>query len=289
MGRDLYEAEEGVRALYEEAAALLGFDLARLSFSGPEEELRQTRITQPALYVHGFALQRLLQARGVAPEMTAGHSLGEFTAHAAAGSLEFAAGVRLVQVRAEAMGRAAALQPGMMAAILGLEFEQLTALCEQAAEAGVVTIANFNSPGQLVVSGSRPGVEKAMALALAAGARRAVPLAVSGAFHSPLMTPARAELALALADAPFRPPAVPVYSNVTAQPCLAVGEIRRLLEEQLTSPVLWVAQVERMLADGADEFIEIGPGRVLTGLIKKIAPEAKVRTAGSLQDLDSLV
>jgi len=289
MGRDLFESEGAVRALYEEAGVLLGFDLAQISFSGPEEELRLTRITQPALYVHGFALQQLLRARGVAPQMTAGHSLGEFTAHAAAGSLDFAAGLRLVQVRAEAMNRAAALQPGMMAAILGLDFQQLAAICESAAAAGVVAIANFNSPGQMVISGSRAGVEKAMALALAAGARRTIPLAVSGAFHSPLMAPARDELALALAAAPFNQPSVPVYSNVTAEACRDAAEIRRLLEEQLTRSVLWAAEVERMIADGAEEFVEIGPGRVLAGLIKKIAPDAVVHSVGSLKDMDRFI
>jgi len=286
MGQDLYAAEPAVRALYDEAAAILGFDLAQICFSGPEEELRQTRVTQPALYVHGYAMQRLLRARGIVPQMLAGHSLGEFTAFAAAGALDFAAGLRLVQVRAEAMGRAAAQQPGIMAAILGLDFAALAALCREAGAVGSVAIANFNSPGQLVISGSRPGVERAIELALAAGARRVIPLAVSGAFHSALMAPAQSDLRQALLEAPFAEPEAPVYCNVTAEPCSGIAEIRRLLEEQLTHPVLWAAQIERMVAAGANQFIEIGPGRVLAGLVKKIAPEVEVCAAGRLLDLE---
>jgi [acyl-carrier-protein] S-malonyltransferase len=285
MGQDLYTAAAPVRALYDEASEVLGFDLAAVSFTGPEDALRQTRITQPALYVHSYTLQSLLRERGVLPDMTAGHSLGEFTAFAAAGSLAFADGLKLVKVRAEAMSNAAAHQPGTMAAIIGLDHPALAALCKEASTAGIVTIANVNSPGQLVVSGSRTGVEKLVALASAAGARRAVLLPVSGAFHSPLMEPAQKELAFALAAAPFAVPDVPVYCNVTARPCQDTAEIRQLLERQLTSPVLWTTQVEQMIADGAEEFIEIGSGKVLAGLVKRINPNVRVRSVGTLQEI----
>jgi [acyl-carrier-protein] S-malonyltransferase len=285
MGKDLYDADATARALYDQARDILGFDLAQLSFSGPAEALRQTRVTQPALFVHSYVLQSLLRKRGIQPEMAAGHSLGEFTAFAAAGALSFADGLRLVRARAEAMTSAAALQPGAMTAVIGLGFAELLAVCAEASAAGIVAIANFNSPAQLVISGSGAGVEEAMRLASAAGARRVIPLPVSGAFHSPLMEPARAALARALADTPLHTPAMQVYCNVTARPCSEVNEIRRLLEQQLVSPVLWSEQMEQMVADGAEEFIEIGAGSVLSGLMRKINPEIKVRSVSCLEDL----
>jgi [acyl-carrier-protein] S-malonyltransferase len=285
MGRDLYEAYPSVRALYARAGELLGFDLARRSFDGPAEELRQTRITQPALFVHSVALQGLLRRRGVKPAMAAGHSLGEFTAFTAAGALSFAEGLRLVSSRAEAMTAAAALQPGAMAAIIGLDQVALEKLCAQLSTGERVTVANINSDQQLVVSGSKAGVDEVVKAASAAGARRALPLPVSGAFHSPLMEPARQKLAHALAGAPFRAPRVPVYCNSDAQPVRNPDEIRRALERQLVSPVRWSEQVRRMIADGADEFIEIGAGSVLSGLVKRIDPGVRVRTVSSLQDV----
>ncbi|HOH07418.1 MAG TPA: ACP S-malonyltransferase [bacterium] len=285
MGRDLYEAYPSVRALYARANELLGFDLARLSFEGPPDELRRTQVTQPALFVHSYALQGLLRRRGFRPGMAAGHSLGEFTAFASAGALSFAEGVRLVARRAAAMTAAAERQPGAMAAIIGLDQVLLEKICTALPPGENAVVANINSDQQLIVSGSKGGVETVIKAAVAAGARRALPLAVSGAFHSPLMEPARAGLAQALAEAPFRAPRVPVYCNVTAQPAQTSGEIRSLLERQLVSPVRWSEQVRRMAADGADEFIEIGAGSVLSGLVKRIAPEVRVRTVSTLKDV----
>lgn len=285
MGRDLYEAYPSVRALYIRANELLGFDLARLSFEGPPDELRRTQVTQPALFVHSYALQGLLRRRGIKPEMAAGHSLGEFTAFASAGALSFAEGVRLVARRAAAMTAAAERQPGAMAAIIGLDQVLLEKICTALPPGENAVVANINSDQQLIVSGSKGGVETVIKAAVAAGARRALPLAVSGAFHSPLMEPARAGLAQALAEAPFRAPRVPVYCNVTAQPAQTSGEIRSLLERQLVSPVRWSEQVRRMAADGADEFIEIGAGSVLSGLVKRIAPEVRVCTVSTLKDV----
>jgi len=285
MGRDLYEAYPSVRALYIRANELLGFDLARLSFEGPPDELRRTQVTQPALFVHSYALQGLLRRRGIKPEMAAGHSLGEFTAFASAGALSFAEGVRLVARRAAAMTAAAERQPGAMAAIIGLDPVLLEKFCTALPPGENAVVANINSDQQLIVSGSKVGVETVIKAAVAAGARRALPLAVSGAFHSPLMEPARAGLAQALAEAPFRAPRMPVYCNVTAQPAQTSGEIRSLLERQLVSPVRWSEQVRRMAADGADEFIEIGAGSVLSGLVKRIAPEVRVRTVSTLKDV----
>ncbi len=285
MGRDLYEAYPSVRALYARANELLGFDLARLSFEGPPDELRRTQVTQPALFVHSYALQGLLRRRGIRPGMAAGHSLGEFTAFASAGALSFAEGMRLVARRAAAMTAAAERQPGAMAAIIGLDQVLLEKICTALPPGENAVVANINSDQQLIVSGSKGGVETVIKAAVAAGARRALPLAVSGAFHSPLMEPARAGLAQALAEAPFRAPRVPVYCNVTAQPAQTSGEIRSLLERQLVSPVRWSEQVRRMAADGADEFIEIGAGSVLSGLVKRIAPEVRVCTVSTLKDV----
>jgi len=285
MGRDLYEAYPSVRALYARANELLGFDLARLSFEGPPDELRRTQVTQPALFVHSYALQGLLRRRGIRPRMAAGHSLGEFTAFASAGALSFAEGMRLVARRAAAMTAAAERQPGAMAAIIGLDQVLLEKICTALPPGENAVVANINSDQQLIVSGSKGGVETVIKAAVAAGARRALPLAVSGAFHSPLMEPARAGLAQALAEAPFRAPRMPVYCNVTAQPAQTSGEIRSLLERQLVSPVRWSEQVRRMAADGADEFIEIGAGSVLSGLVKRIAPEVRVCTVSTLKDV----
>ncbi|HOC24638.1 MAG TPA: ACP S-malonyltransferase [bacterium] len=285
MGRDLYEAYPSVRALYIRANELLGFDLARLSFEGPPDELRRTQVTQPALFVHSYALQGLLRRRGIRPRMAAGHSLGEFTAFASAGALSFAEGMRLVARRAAAMTAAAERQPGAMAAIIGLDQVLLEKICTALPPGENAVVANINSDQQLIVSGSKGGVETVIKAAVAAGARRALPLAVSGAFHSPLMEPARAGLAQALAEAPFRAPRMPVYCNVTAQPAQTSGEIRSLLERQLVSPVRWSEQVRRMAADGADEFIEIGAGSVLSGLVKRIAPEVRVCTVSTLKDV----
>ncbi len=282
MGADIYEAHTSIRELYAQASSILGFDLAEVSFQGPAELLRQTRITQPALFVHSYALFTLLKPHA---DMMAGHSLGEFTAFTAAGAMSFEKGLKLVHVRAESMNEAAQQRQGTMAAILGLTLEQVQRVCEEATAVGIVVVANVNAPNQVVISGSVAGVHRAMELAEAKGAKRVVPLEVSGAFHSPLMEPAGEHLARALAEVEFADPKVPVYCNVTAARCSRGDEIRSLLERQLISPVLWVQSIERMVEDGADTFIEIGSGAVLSGLVRRIHRDAKVITINGLEQL----
>jgi [acyl-carrier-protein] S-malonyltransferase len=288
MGQDIFQASDLVRSLYGQAATILGFDLAQLCFNGPEEELKLTRNTQPALYVHSVALYQLLKDKGVTAAATAGHSLGEFSALAAAGAFSFAQGLQLVKLRGELMHEAGQVQPGTMAAILGLEFDQITAICEQASQEALVVPANFNSPGQVVISGTVAGVKSAMALATAQGAKRALELNVSGAFHSPLMAAAREKFAQALSQAEIVAPAIPVYTNVTATPTTDPGVIRRLLEEQLVSPVQWARTVQNMMQDGIAEFMEIGNGSVLSGLIRKINRQAKVTNVDSMASLAAI-
>lgn len=266
MGRELYESSDQAARLMDRAVAILGFDILKVMFEGTEEELRSTRVTQPAIYIHSVA--QALCGSLEAPAMVAGHSLGEFSALAAAGVFSFEDGLRLVQHRAEQMQRCCERTSGVMAAIIGLPDETVEQIC--ADTEGIVVPANYNCPGQIVISGEKQAVETAMAALKAAGARRALPLNVSGAFHSPLMEPARAELARAIDATPFQAPACPVYQNFSASAETDPARIRENLLRQLTSPVRWTASVQAMLADGATEFIEVGPGDVLKGLIKKI-------------------
>ena len=266
MGRELYESSDQAARLMDRAVAILGFDILKVMFEGTEEDLRSTRVTQPAIYIHSVA--QALCGSLEAPAMVAGHSLGEFSALAAAGVFSFEDGLRLVQHRAEQMQRCCERTSGVMAAIIGLPDETVEQIC--ADTEGIVVPANYNCPGQIVISGEKQAVETAMAALKAAGARRALPLNVSGAFHSPLMEPARAELARAIDATPFQAPACPVYQNFSASAETDPARIRENLLRQLTSPVRWTASVQAMLADGATEFIEVGPGDVLKGLIKKI-------------------
>jgi [acyl-carrier-protein] S-malonyltransferase len=282
MGKDLYETYPAIRALYQQAQEILGFDLALVCFAGPEEELRQTRITQPALYVHSFALFTLLCDKNITAAAVAGHSLGEFSALAAAGVFSFEQGLRLVKLRGELMQEAGQNQTGAMAAILGLDFDVIISLCEQASQDALVVPANFNSPGQVVISGTAAGVKKAMELCLARGAKRALALNVSGAFHSPLMEPAKARFAEALRFAEMNAPSLPVYCNVTAAPCQDVAQVRRLLAEQLVSPVQWAKSIEAMISDGVQEFVEVGNGSVLSGLVRKINRQVMTKQATEL-------
>lgn len=276
MGRDVYERFSSARAVFDEADDVLGFALSRLCFDGPGETLTQTQNAQPALLTTSVALLRA--AREVAgnnlplPAFVAGHSLGEYSALVAAGALRFADALKLVRRRGELM---AAASEGAMAAIIGLELAALHEICGQASEAGVVVVANENSSGQLVISGSTAGVERAVALAKERGAKRAMPLNVSAAFHSPLMQAAAEGLQAAIADVEHvGAPQCPVISNVTAKPLHAPDEIRAELVAQVTAPVRWIGSVERMAADGVTQFVEIGPGTVLTGLIKRIVAGA---------------
>ncbi len=277
MGRDLYDQVPRARELFERANEILGFRITDIMFSGTDEELRQTRVTQPAVFLHSVILA---EAIGIKPDATAGHSLGEFSALVAAGALTFEDGLRLVSKRATAMQGACEAQPGTMAAILGLEDATVEQTC--AAIDGVAVAANYNCPGQLVISGAVEAVEAACDRLKAAGARRALRLPVGGAFHSPLMEPARQELQRAIEEAPFRSPICPVYQNVDAAPHTDPATIRTNLIAQLTAPVRWTQTVKRMLADGFTEFTELGPGSVLQGLIRKVDPQATAESKSTL-------
>jgi [acyl-carrier-protein] S-malonyltransferase len=267
MGKDLYESSSAARARFEEANDVLGFDISSIMFEGTDEALKQTAVTQPAIFLHSAILAECL-GDTFNPAMVAGHSLGEFSALVAAGSLNFADGLRLVSARANAMQKACEAQPSTMAAVLGLENDVVERVCEETQ--GVVVAANYNCPGQLVISGEVPAVEAACQAMSEAGARRALMLPVGGAFHSPLMEPARAELAAAIEDADFQAPRCPIYQNVSAEPTNDPGLIRKQLVAQLTAPVRWTQTMEAMIADGAKEVTEVGPGKVLQGLFKKV-------------------
>lgn len=275
MGRELYEQSPAARAVFDEADAILGFDLARLCFEGPEAELTATENAQPAILTVSVALLELLRAElgdQLRPDFAAGHSLGEYSALVAAGALSFPAALRLVRRRGELM---AAATEGAMAAIIGLDIEPLEAVCAAAASLGPCVIANQNAPGQLVISGASAAVARAMEQAKAAGAKRAMPLNVSAAFHSPLMGAAADGLRAALALAEIRDAAFPVIANTSAAPISAAEAIRAELAEQVTAPVRWIDSVRALAGAGVETVIEIGPGAVLTGLVKRIAPELK--------------
>lgn len=265
MGKDLYEASTTARDLFEKANDILGFRITDLMFNGTDEDLRRTDITQPAVFLHSVitAIES-----GEHPDMVAGHSLGEFSALVAAGALSFEDGLKLVAARAHAMQKACEIKPSTMAAIIALPDEKVEEILKGID--GVVVCANYNCPGQIVISGEIEAIDKACELLSAAGARRALKLKVGGAFHSPLMEPARAELAEAIEKTEFHSPKCPVYQNVDAKPHTDPAEIKANLVAQLTSPVRWTASVQNMIADGATEFIENGPGKVLQGLVSKI-------------------
>jgi len=278
MARELHAQSEAARALLQQANDILGFDLLKIMFEGSEDDLRRTDVTQPAVFVHSVA--QFVARPEVQPAMVAGHSLGEFSALVAAGVFTFAEALPLVARRAQAMQAACQEQPGTMAAVLGLADEAVEQSCQQVAAAGdVVVAANYNCPGQLVISGSLAGVTKACEVLKAAGAKRALPLPVGGAFHSPLMQSAQAALAEAIEKTTFRPAQCPVYQNVDAAPHRDPAEIKANLLAQLTAPVRWTQSVQAMFGDGATTFLECGPGKVLQGLVKKIEPAA---TAGSV-------
>jgi [acyl-carrier-protein] S-malonyltransferase len=267
MGKDLYENYVQAKELFDKANEILGFRITDLMFSGTDEDLRQTRVTQPAIFLHSVILAKVLGSN-FQPGMAAGHSLGEFSALVASGALSFENGLILVSQRAEAMQKACEMQPSTMAAILGLEDEVVEKICD--AINAVVVPANYNSPGQIVISGSVEGIDLAIEMLTAAGAKRAIKLSVGGAFHSPLMEPAKIELGKAIDSANFSKPVCPVYQNVTAKPSTDPAVIRENLKKQLTAPVKWTQTVKNMLADGATGFYEVGPGAVLQGLIKKV-------------------
>lgn len=267
MGKDLYESNAQAKAMMEQANDILGFRLTDIMFSGTEEDLKQTKVTQPAIFLHSVALAACLGDR-FQPAMVAGHSLGEFSALVANKALAFEDAVRLVSARALAMQKACEMKPSTMAAILGLEDDVVERICAETP--GVVVAANYNCPGQLVISGENEAIDAACAALTAAGAKRALKLAVGGAFHSPLMEPARVELEAAIAATPFSAPICPVYQNVTASAVSDAEAIKRNLIIQLTAPVKWTQTMQQMLADGCAEVIEVGPGKVLQGLFKKV-------------------
>lgn len=273
MGKDLYDNNPVAREMFEKANEVLGFRITDLMFDGTDEDLRQTKVTQPAIFLHSVILAKTLGDE-FKPEMTAGHSLGEFSALVAASALDFEDGLRLVSARAQAMQKACELKPSTMAAVLALPDEKVEEIC--AGIDGVVVCANYNCPGQLVISGEEPAIDAACEQLLAAGAKRALKLKVGGAFHSPCMEPARAELAEAIENTKFSTPVCPVYQNVDAKPHTNPEEIKANLVAQLTAPVRWTQSVQNMIADGATEFVELGPGKVLQGLVLKISREVSV-------------
>ncbi|HPF50911.1 MAG TPA: ACP S-malonyltransferase [Draconibacterium sp.] len=274
MGKDLYENSAEAKALFEKANDILGFDITKIMFEGDVEDLKQTKVTQPAIFLHSVLLAKTL--KDFAPDMVAGHSLGEFSALVANGTLTFEDGLKLVSQRAMAMQKACEVEPSTMAAIVGLEDDVVEEVCASIPD--VVVPANYNCPGQLVISGSEAGIDKACALLTEKGARRALKLVVGGAFHSPLMEPAREELAAAIEATIFNKPICPVYQNVDAQPVTDPEVIKENLIAQLTAPVKWTQIVQNMIADGATSFTEIGPGKVLQGLIMKV--DRSVQTSG---------
>jgi len=276
MGKDLYDTSDLAREMFEKANEILGFRITDLMFAGTDEDLRQTRVTQPAIFLHSVILAAT-KGTDFKPDMVAGHSLGEFSALVASRALSFEDGLRLVYARAVAMQKACEAEPSTMAAIIGLSDEVVEETLSTIDE--IVVPANYNSPGQLVISGSFKGIEIACEKLKAAGAKRALPLKVGGAFHSPLMEPARVELAEAINNTPFLTPICPIYQNVNAQSVEMPEVIKENLIAQLTSPVRWTQIIQNMVADGATTFVEVGPGSVLQGLVKKIAPT--VETMGA--------
>ena len=279
MGKDLYDNVPLAKELFDRANEILGFPITDIMFAGTDEQLKQTKVTQPAIFLHSVILARSL-GDAFKPDMAAGHSLGEFSALVAAGALGFEDGLKLVSKRAMAMQKACEQNPSTMSAIIALPDEKVEEIC--ASVDGVVVPANYNCPGQLVISGTNEAIDEACAKLTAAGAKRALKLNVGGAFHSPLMEPARVELEAAIAAAPFAKPVCPVYQNVDAKPHTDPAEIRANLIAQLTSPVRWTQIVQNMLADGATSFTELGPGSVLQGLIKKVDRSAVCESKQSL-------
>ena len=275
MGKELYEKSPELKDMFEQANEIIGFRISDLMFAGTDDDLKQTKVTQPAIFLHSTILAKSLA--DFAPEAVAGHSLGEFSALVAAGAMNFEDGLRLVIARANAMQKACELKPSTMAAIIGLDDKTVEDVCASIAD--VVVPANYNCPGQLVISGSMEGIEKACEKLKEAGAKRALPLRVGGAFHSPLMEPARVELQAAIEQTNFKTPVCPVYQNVDAKPVTDPVTIKKNLIAQLTSPVRWTATVQNMVADGFDTFIEVGPGTVLQGLVKKIKSDATLISA----------
>ena len=278
MGKDLYDNSALAKELFDRANKILGFDITSLMFSGTDDDLKQTKVTQPAVFLHSVIMAKVLGDK-FKPDMTAGHSLGEFSALVAAGALSFDDGLTLVSKRAQAMQKACELNPSTMAAIIGMEDAVIEQVCS---EIDGIVPANYNCPGQLVISGTNEGIDKAITRFTEMGAKRALKLSVSGGFHSPMMEPARAELEKAINEVSFSAPVCPVYQNVTASPVTDPAEIKKNLVAQLTSPVRWTQTIQNMIANGLTEIVEVGPGAVLQGLMRKINREIPATAAQSL-------
>lgn len=288
MGKDLYETYPQIKELYERANEIMDLDLASICFDGPEDKLKQTDVTQPAIFVHSMAVYELIKNDFAAPSAVAGHSLGEYSALVAAGSLSFDDGLGLVKIRGELMQKAGTIQPGTMGAIIGLDAEVINEICQSLESRGIVRAANYNSPGQIVISGDVEAVKAAMEMAKQKGAKRALELVVSGAFHSPLMESAAQGLSEALKVAEINDAQIPVYTNVLAKPSIKNSEIRDLLLKQLTHPVRWEEIIRNMSSNKIEEYYEIGPGKVLSGLNKRINRELSSISIGTNEDIDSL-
>ena len=284
MAKDLFDNSDIAKKMIEEAEEAIGVEISKIMFDGPEEALKQTDITQPAIFLHSMILNQLLNT--IKPDMVAGHSLGEYSALVAANAVNFIDAFKLVRFRGQFMLQAGIEQPGTMAAIIGLPMEKLEEICKEASTKGIVQCANFNSPGQVVISGSVDGVMEAMALSKQNGAKLAKQLVVSGAFHSPLMQSASDKLKEKLDQTDFRDAQIPVYANVTAKAVTSKDEIRDLLLAQLNAPVRWEETIKNMIADGADEFVEVGPGKVLQGLVKRINPDVQVSGIDKFSDAE---
>ena len=289
MGKDLYEKSDVAKSMYSLADEIMGFSLSKISFEGPADDLKSTNITQPALFVHSYILTRLLNGQ-LKADATAGHSLGEYTSNAYANSFTFEEGLRLVKKRGELMKNSGEVQQGTMAALNGMSEEQINEICRLASSKGIVQAANFNCPGQIVISGDVVAVEEAMAIAKAEPfkCRIAKKLEVSGAFHSELMRTSDSELRDALDNAVIKDSDIPIYTNVSGKPICKANEIRSALKEQLTSPVRWEVSIRNMISDGVTKFYEIGSGKVLTGLVKKINPEVELFNISAWEDLEKL-
>ncbi len=288
MASDFRQNSNVAKEILEQSEDILGFKISDIMFNGPKEELQQTQITQPAIFIHSSIIWKILNNLNLA-EGFAGHSLGEYTAVMAANSLSFEEALMLVKNRGEAMAGAGKIQPGTMAAVIGLQKETVEEICNQASSEGIVTPANFNSPGQIVISGSLEGVRKAVELSKEAGAKLARLLPVSGAFHSPLMESAQEKLLEALNSVNFKDAEVPIFANVSASPVKSGEEIKNLLIKQLYSPVLWEETIKNMIADGFTDFVEIGPGKVLQGLVKRIDRTVNITGIDKFEDLEAFL
>lgn len=288
MMKDILEVSGFARKTLAAASDILGEDLKTICLEGPQDVLKQTRFTQPAIFVHSYILYTLLRERGLEPHGVAGHSLGEFSALAAAGAFNFEEGFRLVKIRGELMQKSGELHPGTMAAIIGMDAAQVEEVCKEASSHGVVVPANYNCPGQLVISGEESAIDAALEIAKKRGAKLAKKLVVGGAFHSPLMREAMAGLEKALDEAKINDISIPLYANVTARPVTKAEEIRELLKKQLLSPVRWQESMENMIRDGFNFFLEVGPGNVLQGLLKRINADVDLYGVDRLADLEHL-